>query len=310
MLDEYVKLLAVVVKLNIWYNTEIKITPMPESHTYHRLKSLHEETPSSTKSALFALLKKEPEIIPAGVANPISGRVSSFVRQAIATLLIFGLFFVVVNWSAVVQIVSWEYQKFTQQTDTNNDLYRLLEKKNVKEDPLPLSRNADEAKRMIPSLGLAIAPPDTRLVIPRINRNVPVVNVSTESLIKKDWNQLEKDMQEALRGGVIHYPGTARPGQQGNIVVTGHSSYFPWDPGRFKDVFAVLHDMKVGDQVLLYNNQKRYIYEVTGMKKVWPSELEVLKPSSENKLTLITCTPIGTNLKRLIVEAKLVRVES
>ncbi len=117
-------------------------------------------------------------------------------------------------------------------------------------------------------------------------------------------------MQEALRYGVIHYPGTARPGQQGNIVITGHSSYFPWDPGRFKDVFAVLHDLKAGDRILLYNNQKRYIYEVTSIKKIWPSELDVLKPSTENKITLITCTPVGTNLKRLIVEAKLVKVES
>jgi LPXTG-site transpeptidase (sortase) family protein len=146
-------------------------------------------------------------------------------------------------------------------------------------------------------MNLMVAPPDTRLVIPRINRNVPVVNVSTEALIKKDWAQLERDMQEALRFGVIHYPGTARPGQQGNIVITGHSSYFPWDPGRFKDVFAVLHDARIGDQILLYNNQKRYIYEVTGIKKVWPSELvSRLKTNSHSSPVLQL-----NKLKRLVV---------
>lgn len=279
-------------------------------NTYHKLKPLHQEGLFPAKKAIISLIKKEPEIIPASVKDPISGRVGSFVRQALATLLIFGIFFTVINWGAIVQIVSWEYQKLTQHTDTNNALYGILEDKVVKEEPLPIAKNSEEAKNQIPPMNLMVAPPDTRLVIPRINRNVPVVNVSTEALIKKDWAQLERDMQEALRFGVIHYPGTARPGQQGNIVITGHSSYFPWDPGRFKDVFAVLHDARIGDQILLYNNQKRYIYEVTNIKKIWPSELDVLKPSSENKLTLITCTPVGTNLKRLIVEAKLVKVES
>lgn len=284
---------------------------MREIHTYQHLKPLHGGDASlPTKKALLSLMKDEHEIVPAHIPTPLSGHVWSFVRQAFATVSIFGILFVILNWGAIAQIVSWEYEKFARQSDTNNALYSLLSKKDIKETPLPLTKNAEEAKRLIPALNLAIAPPDARLVIPRINRNVPVVNVSTESLIKKDWAQLERDMQEALRLGVIHYPGTARPGQQGNVVITGHSSYFPWDPGRFKDVFAVLHDLKKGDQILLYNNQKRYIYEVSNIKKIWPSELEVLKPSTENKLTLITCTPIGTNLKRLIVEAKLVKVES
>jgi sortase A len=134
--------------------------------------------------------------------------------------------------------------------------------------------------------------------------------VSGEALISKNWDKLESDMQAALRYGVIHYPGTAYPGQEGNVVITGHSSYFPWDSGRFKDVFAVLHDMRKGDKILLYSNQKQFIYEVSSIEKVWPSDLNVLKPSAENKLTLITCTPLGTNIKRLVVEAKLISVKS
>lgn len=279
-----------------------------DTQTFSKLKPLHDEDTLKTK--LFSLMKIDPDVTPSHTHNPISGRIGSFIRQALATILIFALFFVVMNWGAIAQIVTWEYEKITQNADTINPLYTLIEKQEVKQQPLPLTRTAAESKKVIPALAMRVAPPDTRLVIPRINRNVPVINVSTESIIKKDWEKLERDMQEALRFGVIHYPGTARPGQQGNVVITGHSSYFPWDPGRFKDVFAVLHDTKKGDQILLYNNQKRYIYEVTSIKKIWPSELDVLKPSSENKLTLITCTPVGTNLKRLIVEAKLLRVES
>ncbi len=291
-----------------------------DAHTYHNLKPLNSGH-GQVKSSLLKLIRREPEVV-SEVINEhrghdddhtpptVTDRISSVLRQALATIAIFGVFFVIVNWGAISQIVSWEYEKVTTNADTTNPLYGLLDTKAAKEDLLPLTKSAADAKNQIPALALSVAPPDTRLIIPRINRNVPVINVSTESLLKKDWAQLEKDMQQALQFGVIHYPGTARPGQQGNIVVTGHSSYFPWDPGRFKDVFAVLHDVRKGDQILLYNNQKRYIYEVSEIKKVWPSDLDVLQPSTDNKLTLITCTPVGTNLKRLIVEAKLVKVES
>lgn len=279
---------------------------------YSSLRPLSGHAAQKTEQvAVMKLMQTYPEVMPKKMHSPIRGAVSEYVRQAIATILIFVTFFVIMNWGAISQNVTWEISKLTNNTDQVNPLYKLVEeKKPVAQEPLPLVKTVVQSEAQIPGLNMAVAPPDTRLIIPRINRNVPVMNVTTESLIKKDWEKLEVDMQEALRFGVIHYPGTARPGQQGNVVITGHSSYFPWDPGRFKDVFAVLHDLQSGDKILLYYNQQQYIYEVTSMKKVWPSELEVLKPSTENKLTLITCTPVGTNLKRLVVEAKLIKIQS
>lgn len=269
----------------------------------------HEQT---TYTKLKAIDHKRPlfELIPKGIRNPLRGNVKNYLEQGVATVLIFIIFFVIMNWSAISQTIAWEFQKASSNVDQSNELYKLVEKRPVKEIPLPLAKTSTEARKLIPGLNFNIAPPDTRLIIPRINRNVPVVNVSSEALMTKDWDKLESDMQGALRYGVIHYPGTAYPGQPGNIVVTGHSSYFPWDPGRFKDVFAVLHDMRAGDKILLYHNQQQYIYEVDTIKKIWPSDLNVLRPSPENKLTLITCTPLGTNIKRLIVEAKLIGVKS
>ncbi|MGL5831434.1 MAG: sortase, partial [Candidatus Altimarinota bacterium] len=102
----------------------------------------------------------------------------------------------------------------------------------------------------------------------------------------------------------VHYPGTAYPGDNGNVVITGHSSYFPWDPGRFKDVFALLHQVSVGDEVVVYQDQKKYKYVVYEKKVVSPSQVEVLTQDGSDRLTLITCTPVGTDLNRLIVLAK------
>lgn len=278
---------------------------------YSSLRPLNDSAAQKPEHvAVMKLMQVYPEVMPKKMHSPIRGKVNEYIRQAIVTVLIFAAFFVVMNWGAIAQNISWEVSKLTNNTDKANVLYALVdEKKPVAQLPLPLVKTTVQANAQMPSLNMIVAPPDTRLIIPRINRNVPVINVTTESLITKDWAKLETEMQEALRFGVIHYPGTARPGQQGNIVITGHSSYFPWDPGRFKDVFAVLHDLQEGDKILLYYNQQQYIYEVVSMKKVWPSELDVLKPSTENKLTLITCTPVGTNLKRLVVEAKLIKIQ-
>ncbi len=170
--------------------------------------------------------------------------------------------------------------------------------------PLPIVKSSQKEKKQIPPLELEVTPPDTRVNIPRISKNVPIVRVSTEKLIQRDWEALENEIQDALRSGVVHFPGTALPGQDGNVVITGHSSYFPWDPGRFKDVFALLHQVSIGDQIEVYHNQQKYNYVVYDKKVVKPDQVEVLTQKGDDRLTLITCTPVGTNINRLIILAR------
>ena len=62
----------------------------------------------------------------------------------------------------------------------------------------------------------------------------------------------------------------------------------------------------MSDRIVVYFNQKKFVYEVFNIKVVLPKDVDVLGPTPGEQLTLITCTPIGTNLKRLIVEARLV----
>jgi len=151
---------------------------------------------------------------------------------------------------------------------------------------------------------ISLLPPDNRLIIPALKINVPLIDPPRTNLIKEDWGNLEKDIQASLQEGVIRYPGTALPGTGGNVFVTGHSSYYPWDPGRYKDIFAVLHHLNLGDRVMVIYGQKKYEYQVTAKKTVLPSEVEILTQNIANQLTLMTCTPVGTNLKRLIITAQ------
>lgn len=228
-------------------------------------------------------------------------------RQILASFIILIIGFLALNWSAYYKIAKNEWQKFFG-TQTESPLAQIATNKPVIYTQKTLETSSDPAiqKKQIPELNLEIAPYDNRLIIPRIDQNIPVVNVSSESLLKRDWDALEKDMQEALKDGVVHYPGTSLPGQTGNVVITGHSSYFPWDPGRFKDVFALLHDVVEGDKIVIYYNQDKYLYEVDNIKIILPEEIDVLKQTPDDRITLITCTPVGTNLKRLIVSGKLI----
>ncbi len=159
----------------------------------------------------------------------------------------------------------------------------------------------DQAKRMFAQM--EIIPADNRIVIPRIKKNVPLVDVPNH----KNWQQLEKNIQEGLRDGVVVHPISHEPGTFGNFFVTGHSSYYAWDPGRFKDVFALLHEMEVGDLVEVYWEGQKYVYKMNEKKVVSPTETSVLNQPRDNSiLTLMTCTPIGTNKNRLILVGTLV----
>lgn len=223
-------------------------------------------------------------------------------KTLLASGIILIIGFLVLNWSAYKQIISHRLREY-RGIEVETPLTNLAQPKQIVQtrEVLEVTDDVDIQKSQIPELNIEITPFDDRIIIPRINQNVPVIRVSSENLLQRNWGALEKDIQTALKNGVVHYPGTSAPGQGGNTVITGHSSYFPWDSGRFKDVFALLHDVVPGDNIVVFYRQNKYVYEVSEIKIVMPHDIEILKPTPDERLTLITCTPIGTNLKRLIV---------
>ena len=157
----------------------------------------------------------------------------------------------------------------------------------------------------LPPLRLAVAPPDDRVIVSRLNIHAPIHEPQIDMNDVGDWSDIERQIQDALKDGVVHFPGSGRFGQIGNAFITGHSSYYPWDDGRYKDVFALLPKVLVGDEVDVWSGGKEYIYRVTDTDKVQPSQTEVLAPTTDKRLTMMTCYPVGTSLKRFIVTAEL-----
>lgn len=134
-----------------------------------------------------------------------------------------------------------------------------------------------------------------QLIIGKIGLQTPV-NFSEKTV---DKTVLLDDM----RDGTVRYPQTALPGQEGNVVIFGHSSSPWWSPGRYKFVFSVLDKMNNGDFILLDYHNARYIYKVYNVKIVDSDNYAVLNQGSSHILSLITSSPAGSDYKRLVVSA-------
>jgi sortase A len=101
----------------------------------------------------------------------------------------------------------------------------------------------------------------------------------------------------ALRRGVGHIPGTALPGEAGNVGLSGHRDTF----------FRPLKDLRTTDEIRFSTLKGDFRYEVESLRVVEPSDVGVLAPSGENVLTLVTCYPffyIGAAPKRFVVRAR------
>ncbi|HSW81492.1 MAG TPA: sortase [Candidatus Saccharimonas sp.] len=139
--------------------------------------------------------------------------------------------------------------------------------------------------------------PEPKLIIPKINVEVPV-DYSVTGLT-------ENQIQTSLRDGATHYnlPGAdAVPGQYGNTVILGHSSNDVFNQGKYKFVFVLLDRVQAGDTFYLNYNSKRYIYKVTKTQVIDPTQVSALQIGTDKAMaTLVTCTPPGTALKRLLI---------
>ena len=160
-------------------------------------------------------------------------------------------------------------------------------------------------KPVVAATDTHVIPVPTPLPAPSIPENTlstPSVNISSPITWDVDFD--EKTVQSNLTNGVVHFKGTAKPGQKGFVVITGHSSNFPWIKGQYNTIFAPLHKVQAGESILINYQNKEYTYKITRVYQVKPSDLNVLQAGNNSGIRLITCTPIGTSLRRLIVEAE------
>lgn len=139
-------------------------------------------------------------------------------------------------------------------------------------DPSRLLTHIDNSTEKV---SFRIAPYENRIIIPKIGKNIPLVNVELGGNF--DFDHMENIFMDELQKGVVRYPGTALPGQVGNAFIFGHSSNYPWIEGKYNDVFALLDNLTYGDDIIVYYNQMKYTYRVEEKTIVKPGDVKALQ---------------------------------
>jgi sortase A len=139
--------------------------------------------------------------------------------------------------------------------------------------------------------------PAFSVVIPKIGANERIVaNVDPNN---------EKEYLNVLLHNIAHAKGTAFPGINGTTYLFAHSTDNFWDVGRYNAVFYLLNKMTIGDEIVIFFNNKRYNYTVSDTKIIDPTDTHYIASNlgQGERLILQTCWPPGTSWKRLLVFA-------
>jgi len=142
----------------------------------------------------------------------------------------------------------------------------------------PLWQSFSNLPTPIPAVEQAI-----RIQIPAIDVDAPVV---------------QGDNWEPLKRGVGQQIGSPDPGEDGNIVLSGHNDVYG-------EVFRYLDRLSPGDSVILFSSRRQYTYIITGTQMVEPTAVEVMASTPDARITLISCHPYLIDDHRIVVSAVL-----
>ncbi|OGY23244.1 MAG: hypothetical protein A2172_02625 [Candidatus Woykebacteria bacterium RBG_13_40_15] len=165
--------------------------------------------------------------------------------------------------------------------------------------------NTSKPKKTLPPLSLAPVDTNFGIVIEKIDVNAPVVaNVNAANY---------PEYIAALSKGVAHAKGTAFPGStkngNNNVFLFAHSAINALEAKKYNSVFYLLRKLEVGDRVTTFYQGQRYDYIVTNKQVVEATDTRYLSEVSKDPiLTLQTCDPPGSSLRRLIITAKLDKI--
>lgn len=225
--------------------------------------------------------------------------------------IIFIISFLIFNGAAFFDLVNYKIGKFTGAI--KQELIRtpsFLVNLSFQSEPLPsISDIISGGVNIItsPAVTLPAIPIEAEnsniLEMPQFNIQTPILQVETSN---------SDIIYKKLKQGVVLYPGSDIPGK-GYSIIIGHSSQYPWDPGRYKSVFSLLNQFEQGDKIYVFWDQKPLVFEVKDKKIFlpWPKGTEstetIFPPSDEITLVLQSCWPVGVASKRVAVKTVLVR---
>ncbi len=151
--------------------------------------------------------------------------------------------------------------------------------------PAPIPEHLKHLVQEITPLPVPTPGPEQakRIVIPAIGVDAPVV---------------EGDDPDALKRGAGHHIGSANPGTAGNCIITAHNDIYG-------EIFRHLNDMEPGDEIFIHTTSQVYRYTVTMKQIIEPTQVEVMEPTRDPVVTLISCYPYLLDTHRVVVIGEL-----
>lgn len=195
-------------------------------------------------------------------------------------VLVFGISFILINYQAIIKKINFWYKNDFKAENIGSKYYPEAIVN------LQSTDNISTVNSAVPNID------ENTIFIPKIDVKAPI-----------SWQiaNTENEIQKSLQNGVVHIAGTSLPGQKGNVFITGHSSNYFWSKGKYKEIFALLNQLVIGDLIYLNYNKTVFVYKAKEIKIIKPTDLSVLENRDGSNLTLMTCSPVGTSINRLIV---------
>jgi LPXTG-site transpeptidase (sortase) family protein len=136
-----------------------------------------------------------------------------------------------------------------------------------------------------------------RLEIPALDRAVTIANPVSTTIA---------DLDEALLTGAVRYPTSAKLGDEGNVVLFGHSSYLPVVGNEAYKTFNGIQKLVAGDEIRVVSATSIYLYRVRGVEKKNAEDDGIALAVAGKVLTLSTCNSFGKKSDRFVVTADFV----
>lgn len=154
----------------------------------------------------------------------------------------------------------------------------------------PESSSAKDTRKPNRSVGA-----DGVALEPSLIGRISISRLNVKAIIREGTDS------KTLRRAVGHVTGTALPGEDGNIGLAGHRDSF----------FRGLRDVRKDDVITVQTFDREFEYKVDSLQIVGPKDVQVLAPTNQPILTLVTCYPfqyLGNAPRRFIVRAKQIAV--
>ncbi len=138
----------------------------------------------------------------------------------------------------------------------------------------------------------------TRIVAKSVGVDATIANPTSTNI---------DELDRVLLAGAARYPTSALLGQEGTMLLFGHSSSLPVVRNQAYKTFNGVQNLQKGEIISVFAGQKEYRYAVVGVRVADANEDVIELTQTGKHLTLVTCNnSFATKTKRYVVTAELV----